>query len=61
MKSLFNREPAAVLAAVQSALALMLAFGVKLSTEQVGTIVAVTSAILGLVVRSQVTPINPGA
>jgi hypothetical protein len=56
MKALFNREPAAVLAAVQSALALMLAFGVRLSTEQVGTIVAVTSAVLGLIVRSQVTP-----
>ena len=61
MKQLFKSEPAAVLAAVQSALALMLAFGVDLTTEQVGTIVAVTSAVLGLIVRSQVTPITKAA
>lgn len=49
-------EPALVLGLVQAALGLFLAFGLNLSNEQVGAIMAVTAAVLALVVRSQVTP-----
>jgi hypothetical protein len=44
------------MAAVQAVVALALAFGLDLSTEQVGAILAVSAAALGLVTRSQVTP-----
>jgi hypothetical protein len=56
---MFNRiknEPAVVAGVVQALLGLLLAFGVDLSTEQVGAVMAVTAALLALVVRSQVTP-----
>lgn len=53
---MFNREPAMYVAAVQAVIALVIAFGLDLSPEQVGAIVAVTAAVLGLVTRSQVTP-----
>jgi uncharacterized membrane protein YoaK (UPF0700 family) len=51
-----RREPAVVVGLVQSLIALGVAFGLQLSPEQVGAILAVTSAALALVVRSQVTP-----
>lgn len=51
---LFDREPALTLAVVQTLLALLLAFGVDLTVEQVGAILAVTAAVLGWVTRSQV-------
>lgn len=54
----FDREPALVLGLVQAVLALILAFGVDLSTEQVGAILAVTAAVLGYVTRSKVTPVS---
>lgn len=59
MGKLWGREPAMVLAFVQAIIALAIAFGLDLSAEQVGTISAVTAAILGLITRSQVTPDNP--
>lgn len=51
-----DREPALILAAVQSIIALIVAFGLDLSAEQVGAIVAVTAAVLGVITRSKVTP-----
>lgn len=56
MNTLWGREPALVLGAVQTAMALLLAFGLNLSAEQVGAIVAASAAALSLVVRSKVTP-----
>lgn len=53
---LFNREPALWLGLVNTILALILAFGVDLTQEQVGSILAVSSAFLAFIVRSQVTP-----
>lgn len=53
---LWKREPALFYGLVNTLLALVLAFGVKLSTEQTGAILAATSAVLALVTRSQVTP-----
>ena len=56
--TLWNREPAMILAVVQTALALILAFGVDLTVEQTGAILAVTAAVLGLITRSQVSPVR---
>lgn len=58
MGNLWGREPAMVLAALQAVLALAIAFGLDLSAEQVGAVVAASAAILGLVTRTQVAPIN---
>ena len=49
-------EPALVAGVVQALLALLLAFGVPLSDEQVGAIIAVSAAVLAIVVRQRVTP-----
>ena len=50
-------EPVLVLGVVQAALALLVSFGLGLSGEQVGTIIALSAAILSLVARSRVTPV----
>lgn len=49
-------EPALVVGAVQAILALVVAFGFHLTPEQVGGILAATTAILSVVVRQAVTP-----
>ena len=54
---LWNREPVAILATLQTILGLVLAFGISLSQEQVGAIMAAAAAILGLLARSQVSPV----
>jgi hypothetical protein len=56
MTNLWGREPAAVVAFVQAVVALAVAFGLDLTPEQVGAVVATTALALGLVTRSQVTP-----
>lgn len=56
MSNLWNREPALVLAVVQTVLALLIAFGADLTAEQVGSILAVSAAVLGLITRKKVTP-----
>jgi hypothetical protein len=59
MKSLWARiqtEPALVSGFIAAALALAAAFGLNLSGDQIGTILAIVSAGLALLVRSQVTP-----
>lgn len=53
---LWGREPAMVLALVQTALVLAVSFGLKLSPEQTGAILALTAVVLGLITRSQVSP-----
>jgi len=58
---IWKREPAMILAVVQAIIALAISFGFGLSPEQVGSILAVTAAVLGLVVRSQVTPTGKNA
>jgi hypothetical protein len=59
MKTLWNREPVAILAVLQTILALVITFGIELSAEQVGAITAAAAAVLGLVARSQVSPTPP--
>lgn len=60
MGKIFGREPVLVQGVVQTVLALVLAFGADLSNEQVGAILAVTAAVLALVTRRTVTPVNGG-
>ena len=55
--NLWGREPAMVLAFVQAVIVLGVSFGLKLSPEQTAAILAVTAVALGLLTRSQVTPV----
>ncbi|HKE25116.1 MAG TPA: hypothetical protein VKB88_22300 [Bryobacteraceae bacterium] len=55
-----KQEPVMFQAVIQAALALGLSFGLKLSSSQVGAILAFTAASLSFWARSQVTPmVNP--
>lgn len=56
--SVWGREPVLYLALVQAALALVAGFGLELTPEQVGAIMAFSAAVLGFVARQQVTPIE---
>lgn len=59
MGSLWNREPVMFLAVVQAGLALGLSFGLELSPERIGAILAFAAAVLGFITRSQVSPGKP--
>lgn len=56
-----RQEPALILGLVQAVIALVLAFGVDLSTEQIGSIMALTAVILAIVTRMLVTPNTPSS
>ena len=58
MSKIWGREPALILGLVQAAIALGVAFGLDLSIEQTGAILAVTAALLAVITRSQVTPVT---
>lgn len=51
-----DREPAMIAAMVQAGLALVVAFGVDLSAEQLAALVAVSAALFGLLTRQAVVP-----
>ena len=51
-----RREPAIVTGIVGALIALGVAFGLELTGEQTGAIMAFVSALLAVVVRQQVTP-----
>lgn len=51
-----KNEPVLVLGAVQTAIALGVSFGLHLSTEQTGAILAFVAAVIALITRTQVTP-----
>lgn len=55
--SIFTREPAMTMAAIGAILALIVGFGVPVTVEQSALIYATLAAILGLIVRQQVTPV----
>lgn len=59
MTNLINREPAMLSALIQAAVALSTSFGLNLTAEQIGTIMAFTATLLGLLTRSKVTPTKP--
>jgi hypothetical protein len=58
MANIWNREPALFLGVVQAAIALFVSFGLGLTPEQIGGILAFSAAVLALITRSQVTPVN---
>lgn len=49
-------EPALILGALQSAMALAVSFGLSLTPEQIGAILALSAAVLAIVTRQLVTP-----
>ena len=55
--NLWGREPAMVVAFVDAVLILGISFGLPLTVEQKGAIIAVVTVALGLVTRSQVSPV----
>lgn len=55
---LWNREPALFLAAVNALLAVAVGFGLDVTTEQQALIHAAVSALLGLITRQKVTPVD---
>lgn len=56
ISNLWGRNPAMVLAFVGAVIALGVSFGLNLTAEQTGAILAVVQITLGLITRSQVTP-----
>lgn len=59
--SFLGREPALWIGVIGALVSLAIGFGVDITTEQFGLIMAAVSAVLGLVTRSQVSPKAPGA
>ena len=53
----FTKDPVLVMGVVQAVLALVISFGVGLSADQVGTVTAVSAALLALLARSKVSPV----
>lgn len=58
MLNVIKNEPVLISGLVVAALSLLLAFGVHLSDEQVGAIVAFLAAGMAFVTRAFVTPVN---
>jgi hypothetical protein len=53
---IFKREPAAFMAALHALIALAIGFGLDLSVEQFSLIMVAVAAVLGFIVRAQVSP-----
>lgn len=52
---LFDREPVLIASLVRAGIVLATAFGLSLTSAQVGSLVLFTEAVLGVVVRRAVT------
>jgi hypothetical protein len=57
MKDLIKNEPVLVSGLVLAFISLLIAFGIHLSNEQVGAIMAFLAAALAFVTRAFVTPV----
>ncbi len=57
--ALLRSEPAVLGSLVGAAVTLAASFGFSLSADQIAAVTAVASIIIGLVVRSQVSPVVP--
>lgn len=51
-------EPALVVALVQATIAVVVSFGMELTTEQVGAILALTATASALFLRGRVKPVS---
>lgn len=56
-----NTEPVAVAAALRAVMVCAVAFGLELDGEQIAALVVAVELVLGLFVRSKVTPTSPWA
>lgn len=54
---ILGREPALVLGLIQAVIALAIGFGLDISPEQFGLIMAAAAAAAAVIVRQQVTPV----
>lgn len=57
--NIIKGEPAVVVSLVSAIIALAVSFGLNISAEQTGAIMAVVTILAGLLIRSQVKPANP--
>ena len=55
---LFKREPALILAAVTAIISLAVGFGLEVSGEQQSLILAAVAAVIGVITRSRVSPVD---
>jgi hypothetical protein len=55
---IIKNEPVLIQGLIQAVLGLLLAFGISVSDEQIGSIMAVTAVILAIIARMVVTPTN---
>lgn len=55
---MFGREPALWLGLVNALLAVGVGFGLNITPEQVGLINAAVAAVLSVITRSQVSPVE---
>ncbi len=53
---LWDREPVMFMSVIQAGISLAVAFGTKLTAEQIGALLAFSAALIGFLMRSQVTP-----
>jgi hypothetical protein len=56
--NVIRNEPVLIIGLVEAILGLFLAFGVDISNEAVGAIMAVTTVILAIIARMFVTPVT---
>lgn len=55
-----SREPALIIGVIQTVLVLVVTLGLHLPLGADAAILAVSAAVLALVTRSQVSPVEPG-
>jgi uncharacterized membrane protein YccC len=55
---IFNREPALILTLASSLIALVIGFGVNVSSQQFALIMAAVTAVAGVWIRTKVTPVT---
>lgn len=53
----FSREPAVWISVIGAAITLAVAFGLKLSPDQQTAVDALLTILVGIIIRSQVTPV----
>lgn len=58
MSNLWGREPALIIGAISALIAVAMGFGLDISQEQFGLVMAAVSAVLSVVTRSQVSPVS---
>lgn len=54
MKTLWNSEPAAILALIQAGITLLVVFDLDLTNEQIAAILTFSALLFGIITRSQV-------